>query len=341
MLGVPLAWHKAQGGQVVNWIGYEVHLAELSLGITERRAEWCIKFLLQLSRDGRTDIGLLRSGLGRLAFVVGALEWERPFLAPFYAFLARQPRWGLRQLPLFVRLISHYVASRLSLRRRYPSAVVRLQGTEPFRIDASAEGLNIGVGGWLPVRNAAGHLDKSLSPWFSFVLDSTCAPWAYHKGLPFKTIAALEAVGVLVALVAFQSHLRRDSDQYYCMPGLTDNKGNQFTVTKLQSSRFPLCAVLMEIAARSEQLRIRLSMDWVPRELNAEADRLAGGDCSGFTASLRHHVEWDKINWLVMDWALELGVSFYAEQGGRRELHQAPRPQNKRKKIPLRESDPW
>ncbi len=341
VLGVPLAWHKAQGGQIVNWIGYEVHLGELSLGITERRAEWCIKFLLQLSRDGRIDIGQLRGGLGRLAFVVSALEWERPFLAPYYAFLARQPRWGLRQLPLYVRLISQYIASRLSLRRRYPSSVVRLSGTEPFRIDASAEGQVIGVGGWLPVRNAAGRLDKSLSPWFSFALDASSAPWAYHKGLPFKTIAALEAVGVLVALVAFQPHLRRDSDQYYCMPGFTDNKGNQFTVTKLQSSRFPLCAVLMEIAARSEQLRLRLSMDWVPRELNAEADSLAGGDCTGFTAALRHHVAWDKIDWLVLNWAMDLGVSFYAEQGGRRELPQAPRPTFMPKKIPLRESDPW
>ncbi len=341
VLGVPLAWHKAQGGRIISWIGYEVHLEELSLGITQRRAEWCIKFLLQLSRDGRTDIGHLRSGIGRLAFVVGALEWERPFLAPFYAFLARQPRWGSRVLPLFIRLVAHYIASRLALRRRYPSAITRLQGTEPFRIDASAEGFNIGVGGWLPVRNEAGLLDTSCSPWFSFVLDPASAPWAYHKGLPFKTIAALEAVGVLVALVAFEPYLRRDSDQFYCMPGITDNRGNQYTVTKLQSSRFPLCAVLMEIASRSELLRLRLSLDWVPRDLNAEADRLAGGDLSGFSPSLRHHVDWKRINWLVLDWAMDLGATFFAEQRNRQKLPHSLPPRGKRRKIPRRESDPW
>ncbi len=341
VLGVPLAWHKSQGGQVVNWIGYEVHLGELSLGISERRAEWCIKFLTQLARDGRADIAHLRSGLGRLAFVVGALEWERPFMAPYYAYLARQPRWGLRQLPLFIRLISQYVAARLSLRRRYPSSIERLPGTEPFRIDASAEGRVIGVGGWLPVRNSSGHLDKSLSPWFSFELNEDTAPWAYYKGLPFKTIASLEAVGALVALVAFQEHLCRNSEQCYCMAGFTDNKGNQFTVSKLQSSRFPLCAVLMEIAARSEQLRLRLSMNWIPRELNVEADGLASGNCAGFNASLRHHVEWDKVEWLVLDWAMKLGMSLYTEQQGRRDHPRTPKSKGPSKRIPLRESDPW
>ncbi len=71
---------------------------------------------------------------------------------------------ALRQFPLHVSVVSLYVAFRLSLRRRYPSAVVRPPGTEPpFLIDASAKGQVIGVGGWLPVRNAAGFLDKSLA----------------------------------------------------------------------------------------------------------------------------------------------------------------------------------
>ncbi len=51
VLGVPLSWHKSQGGDVIRWIGYEVHLSSLSLGITERRAAWCVDFLLQMSRD--------------------------------------------------------------------------------------------------------------------------------------------------------------------------------------------------------------------------------------------------------------------------------------------------
>ncbi len=341
VLGVPLSWHKSQGGDVIRWIGYEVHLATLSLGITERRAAWCVDFLLQLSRDGRTDVGRLRSGLGRLCFVVGALEWERPFLAPLFAFVSRQPKFGHRALPLFVRVIAQYMAARISLRRLYPSAITRHSDIEPFRIDASAEGDRIGVGGWLPFRNRAGKLDPSVSPWFSFSLDRNTAPWAYSRGLPFRSIAALEAIAVLVALLAFHPFLSINADVMYCMPALTDNRGNQFALSRLQSSRFPLCAVVMEIAARSEQLRLRLSVDWIPREMNAAADALAGGDTVGFSPHLRCHINWPKIKWVVLDWALELGETFYSESGASASISRAQAPGRKRRKVSFRQTDPW
>ncbi len=341
ILNVPLSWHKSQGGDIVRWIGYEIDLRQLAVGITEKRASWCIEFLLQLVRDGRAEVARLRSGVGRLCFVVGALEWERPFLAPLYAFLARQPKSGHRPLPLFIRLIAQYLASRIALRRIYPSAVVRRKDLEPFRIDASAEGDYIGVGGWLPMRDPSGKLDRGISPWFSFTLDKECAPWAYSRGLPFRSIAALEAVGVLVALIAFSKYLVADADVLYCMPAISDNKGNQYAISRLQSSRFPLCAVVMEIAARSEQLRVRLSVDWVPREFNSAADSLASGDCTGFSPNLRHHIDWASTEWLVLDWALALGDTFYQEARQRTVESQVQAATRKRKRVPLRQSDPW
>ncbi len=341
VLGVPLSWQKSQGGDVIRWIGYEVHLATLSLGITERRAAWCVDFLLQLARDGRADVGRLRSGLGRLCFVVGALEWERPFLAPLFAFVSKQPKLGHRALPLFVRVIAQFMAARISLRRLYPSAISRNCNIEPFRIDASAEGDRIGVGGWLPFRNRAGKLDPRVSPWFSFTLDRSTAPWAYYRGLPFRSIAALEAVAVLVALLAFHPFLSTNTDVMYCMRGLTDNRGNQFALSRLQTSRFPLCAVVMEIAARSELLRLRFSVDWIPREMNAEADALADGDVSGFSQDLRCHIHWPEIKWIVLDWALEMGEAFYAESRASSSSDQVQAPGRKRRKVPLRQTDPW
>ncbi len=341
ILGVPLSWHKSQGGDIVRWIGYEVSLTDLALGITARRASWCVDFLLQMSRDGRADVARLRSGLGRLCFVVGALEWERPFLAPLFAFVAKQPKWGHRALPLFVRLIAQYLASRIALRRMYPSALARRRDLEPFRIDAAADGERIGVGGWLPMRNDAGVLDPSVSPWFSFTLDRDTAPWAYYRGLPFRTIAALEAVAVLVALISFHPHLKTNADVMYCMPALTDNRGNQFSLSRLQSSRFPLCAVVMEIAARSEQLGVRLSVEWIPREMNFSADALAGGDCSAFDPRLRCLIDWTKMSWLVLDWALELGEQFYAENAARPTAPPNKTGRRARRKVPLRQSDPW
>ncbi len=341
VLGVPLSWHKSQGGQVIQWIGYEVHLAQLALGISQRRASWCVDFLLQLARDGQADIGQVRSGVGRLCFVVGALEWERPFLAPIFSFLSRQPKSGIRKLPLFVRVISHYLASRIALRRLYPSAVARRRDFEAFRIDASAEGDRIGVGGWLPVRNASGQLDRSLSPWFSFTLDERTAPWAYSRGLPYRTIASLEAVGVLVALIVFQPLLQRDTDIMYVMQGVTDNRGNQFTLSRLQSSKFPLCAILMEIAARSEDLRVRLSVDWVPRDMNEDADRLADGSCESFSPHLRRQVCWESMQWLVLDWALDLGQKFYDETSELKPVNHEEDGPRKRQKASYRETNPW
>ncbi len=340
VLGVPLSWHKAQGGRIIRWIGYEVHLGELALGITQRRADWCVEFLLQLARDGRADVARMRSGLGRLCFVVGALEWERPFLAPFYAYLSRQPKWGHRVLPVFVRVLAHYIASRLALRRLYPSAIARARNLEAFRIDASAEGDYIGVGGWLPRRDASGALDRACSPWFSFTLDRHCAPWAFTRGQPFRTIASLEAVAVLMALIVFEPYLSRDEDVVYSIPALTDNKGNQYSLSRLQSSRFPLCAVVMEIAARSEHLRVRLSVDWIPRELNDSADALAAGVSSGFSPHLRHQIDWSNTKWMVLDWALELGNSFYAE-ASRAPIPDSSHRPSRRRKVAFRDTEPW
>ncbi len=337
VMGVPLSWHKSQGGRTIRWIGYEVQLSSLSLGITEARARWCIDFLNQISRDGRVDVSRMRSGLGRLCFVVGALEWERPFLAPFFLFLARQPKSGVRTAPLYIRILASYLVSRLQLRRAYPSAVERVRGLEPFRVDASAVGDKIGVGGWWPVRGESGQLETKRSPWFSFELCERTAPWAYSRGQPFRAISALEAVAVLAALVVFEPLLQRHSDVTYTMPALTDNRGNQSTITRLQSSKFPLNAVLMEVAARSEARRVRLAVSWIPRECNAEADQLAGGNCTLFNEQHRLVVDWERVPWLVLDRLLELGMEFHAEA----RLPVAAASQKKSRKAPLRETDPW
>ncbi len=189
------------------------------------------------------------------------------------------------------------------------------------------------------MRGESGLLDTTRSPWFSFELNERIAPWAYSRGQPFRAIAALEAVAVLTALVVFEPLLLRNSDVTYTMPALTDNKGNQSTISRLQSSKFPLNAVLMEVAARSEARRVRLAVNWIPRECNAEADQLAGGDFALFDARHRLQVDWERVPWLVLDWLLDLGAEFYKAPC-------PPRPArvqsgNRRKQAPLRETDPW
>ena len=70
---------------------------------------------------------------------------------------------------------------------------------EIFRVDAKAEGDYIVVGGWgVPESNSAFD-----ARWFSVVLNRKNAPWAYLKGEPFRNIASLELVAVLVAAILF------------------------------------------------------------------------------------------------------------------------------------------
>ena len=41
-------------------------------------------------------------GLGRIMYVAGALDYERPFLGPLYRFLALHPRNVIRRVPSYV-----------------------------------------------------------------------------------------------------------------------------------------------------------------------------------------------------------------------------------------------
>ena len=63
---------------------------------------------------------------------------------------------------------------------------------ERFRTDAKAEGMVVRVGGW----ELSHGEDTQKARWFSVALTPQSAPWAYAKGVPFRTIAALELCNV-------------------------------------------------------------------------------------------------------------------------------------------------
>eukprot|EP00974_Lingulodinium_polyedra_P126999 11200434-Lingulodinium_polyedra.AAC.1 len=50
-------------------------------------------------------VGRFTEGPGRAAFVFGALEYERPFLAPLYSFAALHSRDVVRPAPSFVLVV--------------------------------------------------------------------------------------------------------------------------------------------------------------------------------------------------------------------------------------------
>ncbi len=339
MLGVPLSWRKLQGGTELIWIGYSVRLWNLSLGISASRAAWATAWLRRAARDGVVDIADLRSCLGRLSFIAGAMEYDRPFLAPLFGFVALYPSNGLRSVPLYARLIMNFLADRLERRRHYPSAVARSKSGEPFRVDAHAEGMAVGVGGWLPALDDHGNINLGASKWFAETLDRDSAPWAYHRGLPFKTIASLEALASLMGVLAFCDERGEHSDCTLIVPGYSDNRGNKFALSYLQSSKYPLCVLLMELACQLENRAQRLQLSWVPRELNDEADRLSRGDTSGFCDANRVRLRPDEVKWEVLHKYMDLGLSLEKLKRPRGEA--TGRRVRPTKRVPFRERDPW
>ena len=95
----------------------------------------------------------------------------------------------------------------------------------------------------------------------------------------------------------------------------------------------------MELAAQCEARGLDLHLDWVPREVNAEADSLADGDSSGFAAANRVHCEFDRIPWLVLDGLLAEGHRFFKKGVGSTPPAPSGARQPGRKR--LRESEPW
>ena len=192
-------------------------------------------------------------------------------------------------IPLFVKLTLVWLKSRLSRRRTYPCAEHRLPLGRALRVDAKAEGNAVAVGGWAPKIGEDGRVDKLNSPWFMVRLDEETAPWAFAKGEPFKTIMALELFATTAAVALFGPQLlgSRPSAGTVVLPSVADNQGSTFVVSKGTSTKYPLCLVAMELSSRLETLGAKLECEWVPRELNQEADDLSNFISDGFAPALR------------------------------------------------------
>ena len=327
VLGIPLSWKKVQGGEKLEWIGYEVWVRELALGITAARAAWASGWCSRVARDAMLPTAEFATGIGRLSFICGVLEYERPFLAPCYAHWANlrsndptgRGRKANRKVPLYVACALEFIGSRVTARRSYPSASKHLPTDLCPRVDARAEGREVMLGGWLPIRDERGKIDKGRSPWFVVKLDEETAPWAYcRSGEPYRTIAALEAMATLVAIVSFAPWFPQRAETHVTITSLTDNQGNSHALTHLSSTRFPLCVVAMELSAQMDRLGLRLDVRWAPREWNQEADALSNGKTDGYSMANRvaHNLKDHK--WFVLDDLMRFGSEFEKERNRNR-----------------------
>ena len=102
--GVPLSWSKTAGGDTITWVGFEL-LHSHQLGVSARRAEWLKRWTREVASSVYIQMSRFEEGLGRIVYVAGALEFERPFLGPLYRFLTIHPRNSVRRVP---RMLASY-----------------------------------------------------------------------------------------------------------------------------------------------------------------------------------------------------------------------------------------
>ena len=349
VVNVPLSWKKSRGGFSYTWVGYEKCVREWTLGISASRAEWAIGWMSRVLTAGEVEIPELRGALGRLVFVYGALTYDKPCLGPLFAFLSRRQRGGKKKLPLFVKIVLTWLRDRLKARRVQKVLERTSLNRSVLRVDAKAEGLAVAVGGWAPHYEADGTISIGKSRWFSVELTERDAPWAFIKGVPANTISTLELLATTLGLVLLApTELQTPGVAGgVTVTGFTDSLVSASVVTRGMTTSFPLCVVAMELAAQLEARSAELLLEWVPREVNAEADRLADGDSRGFLPEHQVKAAFGQVRWLVLDRLMSAGVAFQRESQRIRQRTGTGNQNGQRRKVRklagegFKDREPW
>ncbi|CAL1153097.1 unnamed protein product, partial [Cladocopium goreaui] len=307
VLGVPLSWHKCKGGTQVEWVGYYVDLEQKSVGISEKRADWICNWVETTVAAGVVKLHDFSAVLGRLSFAMAAIEHLRPFLGPLYAWSAALENVVHARLPKAVIYILRFIEHMLKHGwRTRPVGPLQEARRELFRADAKAEGEVICIGGWA-IEDGP---DTKSCRWFSERLTRSNAPWAFLAGESFRAIASLELFATLVSLVLFKPACYKGSMK---ISAGTDNLGNTHLIARLMSTKFPLCAILMEVAAVLMDGNHDLQLEWLPRLQNQEADNLTNEIFHGFSEDRRLRFRMEEYEGLVLQAMLNLCMELYED----------------------------
>ena len=343
MFEVPVAWKKVRGGVRLQWIGYELSLDSYQVGISERKREWILRWVdTALARGGITGRDL-KSALGRLVFVAGALRHVRPFLGTIFAWSAVLAPGTCASFPLGVRLVMELIRQEIGGCRMSDVCEWPRYPVDCFRIDAKAEKDDIVLGGW----ETLGGKTTEKSLWFSLRLSRSSAPWAYVKGEPYRTIAALELTAVLVAVMLFSKYgSLREKFAAGVLPALTDSKVSAHVIDKFLSCSFPLSVVLMEVSLQLHRMNTRLMLRWIPREQNTQADALTNEMFHGFREENRINVNFEELDFLILPGLMQAAQEVDAEVKMRKSKRDQGNssqgaPARRRKKGETRWKDPW
>jgi hypothetical protein len=251
-------------------------------------------------------------------------------------------------VPVGLRIIAKFLKDRIQHDCLRADARLCVEGEPPprpypdFRADAKAEGDEVVLGGWL----SKDGCPASKALWFSVRISRSAFPWIWARGEPSRSIAALELLATLFCVILFSGHLKASQ---CVVTGLTDNKGNAHVLQRFMTTKFPLSAVLMELAMWLPSIAEvhGLSLLWVPRLQNEEADALTNEDFSGFDPKLRIHVDPSAVKWRVLPEMSKYGSDLQARVAEAKEKLKSSQSQLSTKGVKrkagssLRETDPW
>ena len=90
-----------------------------------------------------------QGGLGRAAFVCGAHDYDRPFVALLYSFASRHAPQTVKPLALYVMLALEYLRKKILQRRHCECGLQRQSWEQAWRVDGHADekGVGVGIGG--------------------------------------------------------------------------------------------------------------------------------------------------------------------------------------------------
>ena len=336
VMGFPLSWKKLAGGESLQWVEYELLLKNSSLGLSESRARLVHSAVQgQVSADARVSRGSRKGGV----------RLRSTGLRPPVPCSSVHAPQTVKPLPLYVLVTLEYLRRKILQTHHCPCGLQRQSWKQAWRVDAHADEDGVGVGRWWPQADEKGLVTTKNSPWFAVKVTPENAPWAFQKeGKAYRVIATLEASGMLLALLAFgPSEQLSNTRLAVQVPAFTDNKSNGYVVNKLMTTRFPLCVVVMELAAQAERRGVRLEAEWTPRDRNQEADDLSNLRTNSFDPQREVKINLKGQSWLVLPALLEAGQQFHAQKAAEvqqrklEELHGKRKKRKKDDKLKFRE----
>ena len=201
-----------------NWIDY----SRFEIGLSEKRANWLIKFVENLQGDGwLTGVRQFQEFHGRLGFASQMLRWLKPLLGPGYAWLSAVAKATTLKVPELLAITCIFIKEKFSSGlRKLPCGCREEHIGEIFRTDTKCADGRVILGGW---RTDFTPTSKS-APWFSLEIGVYEAPWLF-RGPERSSSWASTSVEMLASVVALQvfgigvDPARRTSHILHCRGG--------------------------------------------------------------------------------------------------------------------------